>query len=93
MFLATLGLLTALSFAPVLPAAAADAFRAAQGRKTILAQARGSRRCLSRQEQRARIANKAVVPLSKLARAVKARGGDLLRTPVPAQWLPRLIAH
>jgi uncharacterized membrane protein YkoI len=36
-------------------------------------------RCLSRQEQRARIAAKTVVPLAKAARAVKGRGGDLLR--------------
>ncbi len=83
--LVTLSLLTALNAVSASPAAAADtdAIRSAHGRM-ILAQGRGrpgppGRRCLSRQEQRARIATKAVVPLSKLARAVKARGGELLR--------------
>lgn len=37
-----------------------------------------SQHCLSRQEQRARIAARSVVPLAHAARTAKGRGGDLL---------------
>lgn len=56
--------------APAVPASSASA---------AVEPASAAGRCLTRQEQRARIAAKTVVPLAKAARAVKGRGGDLLR--------------
>jgi uncharacterized membrane protein YkoI len=74
--------IAALCLASLPQAEAAEVTGSAHGDEAPPAQPRSDSaaagHCLSRQEQRARIAARTVVPLAKAARAVNGRGDDLL---------------